>query len=114
MIIMIIIIIIIIIIVQSGQANFQAQSASQTLLFDIASHARRFLAVRIIKNYYRSTAAPPVLKSIYGNITVVFYSKPHIICGYSVKYTLTQKNMVLAVTYSIFNTDIGGTGGGDD
>ena len=37
--------------VQSGQANFQADSVSQTLLFDIASHARRFLAVRIINNY---------------------------------------------------------------
>jgi hypothetical protein len=37
--------------VQSGQANLKAESVSQTPLFDIASHARRFLAVDIIKNY---------------------------------------------------------------
>jgi len=45
--------------------------------------------------------------SIYGIITVVFYTKPHIMCRYSVKYTLTQKIMVLAAIL-----DIGGTGGG--
>jgi hypothetical protein len=49
--------------------------------------------------------------SIYGNITVVFYTKPHIICRYSVKYTLTQKIMVLTAPYSIFITGIGSNGG---
>jgi hypothetical protein len=36
--------------------------------------------------------------SMNGNIMVVFYTKPHIMCRRSVTYTLTQKIMVLATT----------------
>jgi hypothetical protein len=68
-----------------------------------------FLLYVLLKSISELLSVLCLKVSIYGNITDVFCTKPHIMCRCSVKYALTQKIMVLALTYTVFITNTGDT-----